>query len=113
MKSMAWVRIGLPVAIIVAGIIAAAASGFSEDGLLGGASIVGAGLAVWLLNFFFRVGVAGDRERDAEDRARQFYDEHGYWPDEQPPAPQSRADPHRHPDPAAHLDSPHGRRRRR
>jgi hypothetical protein len=110
MRSMQWVRLWLPVAIIAAGLIAMVASGFSETGLEGGAGLVGAGLAVWLLNFFFRLGVAGDRERDAEDRARAFYDEHGFWPDERPPEPRAPAapDPHR-----PRLDSPHGRRRRR
>ena len=110
MKSMSWVRIWLPLAIIAGGVIAIVATGFSETGLEGGAGIIGAGLAVWLLNFFFRVGVAGDRERDAEDRAREFYDEHGFWPDDPPPQPEPPPDPHR---PRAGLDSGHGRRRRR
>ena len=52
---------------------------------VGGGLIVAAGLSVWLLNWFFRIGVRGDRERDAEDRARDFYDAHGHWPDEPPP----------------------------
>ena len=30
--------------------------------------IIGAGLSVWLLNLLFRVGVSGDRERDARGR---------------------------------------------
>ena len=42
-----------------------------------------AGLSVWLLNLLYRVGVKGDRERDAEDRARAYFDEHGHWPDEE------------------------------
>jgi hypothetical protein len=42
---------------------------------------------VWLINALYRFGVHGDRERDDEDRARTFFDEHGYWPDEDPPPP--------------------------
>jgi hypothetical protein len=110
MRSMSLVRIWLPVAIIVAGLVAIVVSGFSETGLAGGFSLVGAGLAVWLLNFFFRLGVSGDRERDAEDRARRFYDEHGFWPDERPPEP--APDPHRRGG-EPRLGSAHGRRRRR
>jgi hypothetical protein len=30
----------------------------------------------------FRIGVEGDKERDREDAARRFFDEHGRWPDE-------------------------------
>ena len=68
-----------------AGLIVVVATGGSETGVEGGALIIGAGLSVWLLNVIFRVGVRGERERDAEDEARDFYDAHGHWPDEAPP----------------------------
>jgi hypothetical protein len=105
---MKWVRVWLPVGIVVAGVGMIAGTGGSIEGWEGGGAMIGAGLSVWLLNLFFRVGVAGDRERDAEDRARAFYDEHGYWPDEAParPAqpgtaaePESPGDLHRRPGP--------------
>jgi len=79
---MRWVRTWLPVGIIVVGFVLAAATGFSETGLEGGTLLVAAGLSVWLLNLLYRVGVKGDRERDEEDRARAYFDEHGRWPDE-------------------------------
>jgi hypothetical protein len=85
MTRMKLVRTWLPVAIIVAGLVAAAASGFSETGLEGGALLVSAGLSVWLINLLYRIGVRGDRERDAEDRARAYFAEHGRWPDEDRP----------------------------
>jgi hypothetical protein len=53
-----------------------------ETGLLIGTMFMGAGIAVFLLNFFFRMGVAGDKDRDAEDARRRYFDEHGHWPDE-------------------------------
>jgi hypothetical protein len=100
---MRVVRVWLPVAIIVAGVVAIVASGGSEAGWEGGVAIMAAGMSVWLLNVIFRVGVQGERDRDAEDEARSYYDEHGYWPDEAPPpgaepasAP-AREDPHRPP----------------
>jgi hypothetical protein len=37
---------------------------------------------VLLLNVLYRIGVQGDRERDTEQEARDFFDEHGRWPDE-------------------------------
>jgi hypothetical protein len=58
---MKWVRTWLPVGIIVAGFL----------------------LALWLINLLYRIGVKGDRERDEEDRARAYFDEHGRWPDEE------------------------------
>jgi hypothetical protein len=111
---MRVVRVWLPVAIIVAGVIAIVATGGSEAGWEGGVAIVAAGMSVWLLNVIFRVGVSGERDRDAEDDARVFYDEHGYWPDEAPapaPAPETtpgpaRDDPHR---PPPHSRHPTGR----
>jgi hypothetical protein len=84
---MSWIRTWLPVAIIIAGFVAAVSSGFSETGVEGGGLLVAAGLSVWLINALYRFGVRGDRERDDEDRARTFFDEHGYWPDEAPPPP--------------------------
>jgi len=80
---MKWVRTWLPVGIIVVGCVLAAATGFSETGLEGGTLLIAAGLSVWLLNLLYRVGVKGDRERDEEDRARAYFDEHGRWPDEE------------------------------
>ena len=110
---MRFVRVWLPVAIVVGGIVAIVATGGSLSGWEGGVAIIAAGISVWLLNVIFRVGVAGERERDAEDAARDFYAEHGYWPDEAPPpgaappdARPERPDPHRT---APHTRHPPGR----
>ena len=80
------VRYGLPLLIVVAG-LAAIVIGDSRSALHGGLGIVGAGIAVGLLNLFYRVGASGDRDRDAEDAARAYFDEHGRWPDEDEPLP--------------------------
>ena len=81
---MRFVRFGLPILICVGGIVAIAIEP-NRNGLEGGILIVSAGLSVWLLNWLYRVGVAGERERDAEDDAREFFDQHGVWPDEVTP----------------------------
>ncbi len=75
------VRWILPALICLGGLVAIAVRPADAEG---GAMIVGAGLSVWLLNLLYRVGVSGDRERDREDRAREFYDRHGRWPDDEP-----------------------------
>jgi hypothetical protein len=109
--NMRLVRIWLPAAIVLGGLIVIVATGGSETGVEGGAGIIGAGLSVWLLNVIFRVGVQGERERDAEDEARDFYAAHGYWPDEAPPpAPEEPADtPDEHRRPPDHPHRPPGR----
>ena len=78
---MRFVRWGLPIAICVGGLVAIAISP-DRNGLEGGLLIVSAGLSTLLLNWLYRVGVAGERERDEEDRAREYFDRHGVWPDE-------------------------------
>ncbi len=76
---MLFVRYGIPFALLVAGVVVAATSG---SGLAAGAMFVSAATAVLLLNVLYRIGVQGDRDRDREEEARRFFDEHGRWPDE-------------------------------
>ena len=90
------VRIWLPAAVVVLGIVLFVLDP-SADTAMGSAAIIGAGLSIWLLNFLFRLGVKGDRERDSEAEARQFFDRHGHWPDEPPPSDPSSEPPHRRP----------------
>jgi hypothetical protein len=74
-------RYGLPALLVAAGFVIL----FTVDGNLrwdGWAMCVGSGLAVWLLNFLFRMGAKGDRERDDEVAAREYFGKHGHWPDE-------------------------------
>ena len=52
--------------------------------LHGGLGIIGAGLAAFLFAFLAKVSMTGDTFRDREEEARRFFDEHGYWPDEDP-----------------------------
>lgn len=75
---MIWVRYVLPASIVIAGVVIMALG--SETDLEGGASIVSSGLAIFFLNWLFRVGVSGEREREREDAARAYFDEHGHWP---------------------------------
>lgn len=44
---------------------------------------VGGGLSVLLLNTLYRIGVQGEREREQEEDAREYYAEHGVWPDQE------------------------------
>jgi hypothetical protein len=78
------VRYGLPAALILAGfaVLLVDDSARRFDGF---AMLAGAGLSVALLNVLFRFGIAGDRDREQEDRARDFFSEHGRWPEDPPP----------------------------
>jgi hypothetical protein len=79
-----FVRYGVPGLIFLAGCIVAAVDHDDQRGLEIGAMLIGSAFAVLLMNLFFRIGVQGESDRDREEAAREFFDEHGYWPDERP-----------------------------
>jgi hypothetical protein len=77
------VRYALPVAAAIAGVIVMSLG--SESDLEGGAGIVGAGLAIYAINWLYRAAFEGDRvEREKEGAARAYLAKHGHWPDEAP-----------------------------
>jgi hypothetical protein len=74
-------RYGLPAGLIVIGFVIL----FAVDDPIrwdGWAMCVGSGLSILLLNVLFRYGAKGDRERQEEDAAREYFSRHGRWPDE-------------------------------
>jgi hypothetical protein len=79
---LSFVRYGLPGVIFLAGCVVMAVDHDSQRGLEIGSMLIGSAFAVLLLNVFFRIGAEGDGDRDREEAARVFFDEHGYWPDE-------------------------------
>ena len=78
---MLAVRYLLPLLLFLGGLVLLAIEP-NSIGLEGLAMATGAALSVLLLNWLFRAGVRGDRERDDEEAAREYYVEHGRWPDE-------------------------------
>jgi len=76
------VRYVLPGVIALAGVIVLIFN-HSINGLEGFAMFIGVAGSILLLNVLYRIGVTGDVERDREERARVYYDEHGRWPDDE------------------------------
>ena len=75
-------RYGIAGALIITGqVVLNTDAGPEGAGVEGWALFTGAGLAVLLLNLLFRMGVEGDRDREREEAARRYFDEHGRWPD--------------------------------
>ena len=81
MTPLKFVRYWLPAIVVVGGVVSLVVIG-TDWALEGAAGVVGAGLAIWMVNILFRIGARGDRERDEEEAARVYFDEHGRWPDE-------------------------------
>ena len=80
---LAITRIWVPVGIAVVGIVGIVIGGGKDDVIAGaGVSLVIVGLIVWMVNWMFRMSVESNREREEEERAREYFDIHGRWPDE-------------------------------
>ena len=73
---MVLVRIWLPAAIALAGVVLLIAGGDSGQGA--GVLLLGVALLVVLANGFVRLSLQSEREREEEERNR----ERGVWPDE-------------------------------
>jgi hypothetical protein len=76
------VRYVLPGLIALAGVVVVLTASDHEIGIEIGSMFVGVAIAVFLLNWFFRLGVAGEADRDREEEARAYFDRHGRWPDD-------------------------------
>ena len=76
------VRYGVPALMLLAGFVVVLAASDREVGFEIGSMFAGGAIAVFLLNFFFRLGVSGDADREREEEARAYFDRHGRWPDE-------------------------------
>ncbi len=90
--ALSLTRVWLPLAIAAAGVVLIVLGHASVSTESNGHSLeAGTGVAllivaviVWMLNWMFRMSVESNRDRDQEERAREFFDVHGYWPDEEP-----------------------------
>ena len=87
--ALAFVRYGIGGAMIFVGIVLLIAVP-GDVGAYGFASAVGAGSSVLLLNFLYRMSVSGEHDREREEQARRYFDEHGEWPEDEEPKTQTR-----------------------
>jgi hypothetical protein len=82
------VRYGVPAVLVLLGVLCLflAPDGTEAEGF---ALFTGAGVSVLLLNVLHRMGVSGEDDRDREEAARDYFSQHGRWPDEAPAAGRS------------------------
>jgi len=78
------IRYGLGAVMILGGVVMLIVSpgGLGVDGF---AMAVGGGLSIVLFNVLFRLSISSEYDRAQEERARTYFDEHGEWPDDEPP----------------------------
>ncbi len=72
------IRYGIPALFIIAGQVVL----ITTEDAVNWAGFTGAGLAILLIGALLRIGTEGDRERDREEAAREYFDKHGRWPGE-------------------------------
>ncbi len=84
-------RVWLPLAICVAGVVLIAIGHGTYSNLANthslesaaGVSLLLVALIVWMLNWMYRLSVRSNEEREYEERAREYFDRTGRWPDEE------------------------------
>jgi hypothetical protein len=76
------IRVWLPL-VIAAGGVAAIVIGHGRTAIAAvGVCLLLIALSVWMLNWMFRMSVQSNRDREHDERAREYFDEHGTWPGE-------------------------------
>ena len=77
------VRVGVPLAIAVAGVVAIVIGHgrASSPTAAAGVALIIAAIIVWMLNWMNRMSVQSNQDRDREEEARAYIDAHGRWPD--------------------------------
>jgi heme/copper-type cytochrome/quinol oxidase subunit 4 len=73
------VRYGLPVLLTAVGVWLLETQAEKWGGL--GVMLIGTAVIVLMLNLLFRLSIKSNDERWREEKAREYYDEHGHWPE--------------------------------
>jgi protein-S-isoprenylcysteine O-methyltransferase Ste14 len=87
---LAATRIWLPLAIALAGLVLVIIGHGSYSELTNrrslesaaGVALLIVALIVWMLNWMYRLSVRSNQDREYEERAREYFDRTGRWPDE-------------------------------
>ena len=79
-RSLRLARVGVPAALVVAGIVLLLVGGDTATPI--GIVLIGAGPIVLALNALLRLSFADTEDRADEERARRYFTRHGRWPDD-------------------------------
>ena len=74
------VRVWIPSAIALAGLVLLVGGDDVERGA--GIVLIGSALMVVLANLFLRLGLSSERDREADEANRDYFAQHGRWPDD-------------------------------
>ena len=79
-SALAFVRIWLPLAVAVAGVVLIIAGGDVARGA--GIVLLGVAALVVLANVLMRLGLSSERDREREEERRRAFSRTGRWPNE-------------------------------
>jgi protein-S-isoprenylcysteine O-methyltransferase Ste14 len=87
---MSVTRVWLPLAIAVAGVVLIVIGHGRYSDLANsrslesaaGVSLLLVALIVWMINLMYRLSVSSNEDREQDERAREYFDRTGRWPDE-------------------------------
>ncbi len=75
-------RTALPLAVAIAGVVLLFLGHGRTAAAGAGVVLLGAALIVWMINWFFRMSIESNKDRDREEEAREYFDRTGRWPDD-------------------------------
>jgi hypothetical protein len=77
-------RLGLPLAIAAFGLAGIVVGHADPNDIVAAAGVVllGVALIVWMINWMFQMSLKSNRDREQEEQARKYFDQHGRWPDD-------------------------------
>ncbi len=80
--SLAFVRVGLPVVLVIAGVILLIIGHAKTAAAGAGVVVLGAAVMVVMLDWLARLSISSTGDREQEERAREYFDRTGLWPDQ-------------------------------
>jgi protein-S-isoprenylcysteine O-methyltransferase Ste14 len=84
-------RVWLPLAIVASGVALIVIGHASYSQLANtrsletaaGVGLLIVALIVWMINWMFRLSIRSNEEREEEERAREYFDRTGRWPEDE------------------------------
>ena len=88
---LAFTRVWLPLGIAALGVALIVVGHGSYSQLVNthslesaaGVSLLIVAVIVWMINWLYRLGVSSNDDRDEEERAREYFDRTGRWPEDE------------------------------
>jgi hypothetical protein len=79
---MGWVWFLLGLLLFIGGVVGVVIGDGHKAAAGAGVVIMGVAAMVWLLGWLSGMNRDSSRDREKEDEAREYFTEHGHWPDE-------------------------------